>query len=88
MAAWGASSGAAEAGIRMLADAGGAFTRAVGMGFDAPASGFLGRSQRYGMLVEDGVVAALGLEESRGACTMSGGEALLDAIRAHGGRAA
>jgi glutaredoxin/glutathione-dependent peroxiredoxin len=81
MAAWGKSSGATEAGIRMLADAGGAFTDAVGMAFDAPPIGFYRRSRRYGMLVEDGVVVALGVEEGRGVCTMSGGEALLDALR-------
>jgi glutaredoxin/glutathione-dependent peroxiredoxin len=87
MAAWGQSSGAAEKGIRMLSDAAGAFTRAVGMDFDAPPAGFFGRSRRYGMLVEDGAVAALGIEESRSECTMSGGEALLDAIRAAKGKA-
>lgn len=82
MAAWGRSSGATDKGIRMLSDAGGAFTKAVGMAFDAPPVGFFGRSRRYGMLVEDGVVAALGIEESRSECSMSGGEALLDAVRA------
>jgi glutaredoxin/glutathione-dependent peroxiredoxin len=82
MAAWGESSGATAAGIRMLADADGAFTRAVGMAFDAPPVGFFGRSARYGMLVEDGTVSALGIEEARAECSMSGGEALLDAVRA------
>lgn len=82
MSAWGQSSGATEKGIRMLSDASGAFTGAVGMAFDAPPVGFFGRSRRYGMLVEDGVVAAIGVEESRSECSMSGGEALLDAIRA------
>ncbi len=82
MAAWGESSGAANAGIRMLADADGAFTRAVGMDFDRPEAGFFGRSQRYGMLVEDGVIAALGVEDSPAECTLSGGDELLDAIRA------
>jgi glutaredoxin/glutathione-dependent peroxiredoxin len=82
LAAWGEQGGAVAAGIRMLADAGGEFTRAVGMGFDAPSRGYHGRSVRYGMLVEDGVVAALGIEESRTECVLSGGEALLEAMRA------
>jgi glutaredoxin/glutathione-dependent peroxiredoxin len=81
MAAWGESSGATAADVRMVADASGAFTRAVGMAFDAPVVGFFGRSVRYGMLVEDGVVVALAIEEGRGVCTMSGGEALLDLVR-------
>jgi glutaredoxin/glutathione-dependent peroxiredoxin len=72
----------------MLADAAGAFTKAVGMDFDAPPAGFHGRSRRYGMLVEDGVVQVLNIEESRSECTLSGGENLLDAVRKAAGRAA
>ena len=77
MRAWGEATGATAAGIAMLADAGGAFTRAVGMGFDAPSRGFHGRSKRYAMIVEDGVVRTLHVEESPGVCEASGGEALL-----------
>jgi cytochrome c peroxidase len=88
MAAWRDSSGAGDAGVRMLADAAGEFTKAVGMDFDAPPVGFFGRSQRYGMLVEDGVVTVLNIEESRSECTLSGGENLLDAVRKAAGRAA
>jgi glutaredoxin/glutathione-dependent peroxiredoxin len=75
--AWGEASGASEAGITMLSDAEGAFTRAVGMEFDAPASGLIGRSRRYAMVVEDGVVRTLHVEEGRGTCEISGGEAVL-----------
>lgn len=75
--AWGEQTGAAAAGIEMLADAGGAFTRAVGMDFDLPSRGFHGRSRRYAMIVEDGVVRTLHVEESPGVCERSGGEALL-----------
>jgi glutaredoxin/glutathione-dependent peroxiredoxin len=88
MAAWGESSGGTAAGIRMIADASGAFTRAIGMNFDAPPLGFHGRSRRYGMLVEDGVVVAFGLEEARGVCALSGGEALLEAFHARRKRTA
>lgn len=77
MRAWGESTGATEAGITMLADADGGFTRAVGMSFDAPSRGFHGRSQRYAMIVEDGVVRTLHVEEGAGTCEISGGEALL-----------
>ena len=77
MRAWGESTGAAAAGIAMLADAGGDFTRAMGMSFDAASRGFHGRSKRYAMIVEDGVVRTLHVEESPGTCEASGGEALL-----------
>ena len=75
--AWGEATGATEAGITMLADPGADFTRAVGMTFDAPPVGLLARSQRYAMLVEDGTVTALNVEEGPGTCEVSAGEALL-----------
>jgi len=80
MKAWGEATGAAAAGITMLADADGAFTKAMGLDFTAPPVGLLGRSKRYALLAEDGVVKVLHLEESPGTCEISGGEALLAAI--------
>ena len=80
MKTWGEVTGAADAGIAMLGDAESTFTKAMGMDFDAPPAGLLGRSKRYAMLVEDGVVKVLQAEESPGVCEVSGGEALLDAI--------
>ncbi|MEI4471667.1 peroxiredoxin [Frigidibacter sp. MR17.24] len=80
MKAWSEATGAAAAGIEMLADAEGAFTTAIGMDFTAPPAGLIGRSKRYAMLVEDGVVKVLHAEESPGVCEMSGGEAMLEAV--------
>jgi len=80
MQAWGESTGAAAAGITMLGDAEGAFTKAIGMDFSAPPAGLIGRSKRYAMVVENGVVTALGEESSPGECDISGGESLLEMI--------
>ena len=80
--AWAEATGATRAGISVLSDAEGAFTRAIGMAFDAPATGMIGRSRRYAMMVEDGTVRVLHVETARGTCEVSGGEALLDAIQA------
>ncbi len=77
---WGEQSGAAKAGITLLADADSAFTRAVGMQFSNPAVGFHDRSRRYAMLVEDGVVGVLNVEEKTGQCGISAGETLLEAV--------
>ncbi len=77
MKAWGEATGASDAGITMLGDAESAFTKAIGMDFDAPPAGLMGRSKRYAMLVEDGKVTLLQEEESPGVCEVSGGEALL-----------
>ena len=80
MGAWGEATGATAAGITMLGDASSEFTKAIGMDFDAPPAGLVARSQRYAMLVEDGVVKILNAEDNPGACETSAGEALLDAM--------
>ena len=74
---WGEETGAFEAGIVMLADADGSFTRAIGTDFDAPAVGLYGRSARYAMLADDGEVRAFNVEEERGVCELTTGESLL-----------
>lgn len=80
MGAWGQATGATDAGITMLGDASSAFTKSIGMDFDAPPAGLVARSKRYAMLVDDGVVKVLNTEENPGACDVSGGESLLDAM--------
>ena len=60
MGAWGKSSDAE--GITMLADGNGAFAEAVGLTMDGSKFGMGMRSQRYSMLVEDGVVKQLNVE--------------------------
>lgn len=79
-AAWAKDTGATDAGIEVLADADGSFTKALGLDFDAPPAGLLGRSKRYAMLVQDGTVTELQVEESPGACSISSGTSLLDLI--------
>ena len=79
MRAWGKASGAYDAGIVMLSDPSGAFTAAAGLSFDVPQVGLIGRSKRYAMVVEDGVVTFWAPEPDRG-CAISGGEALLEAV--------
>ncbi|HBU56699.1 MAG TPA: peroxiredoxin [Gemmatimonadetes bacterium] len=80
MKAFAESTGAEAAGIAMLADSAGELTTKLGLGFDAPAVGFYGRAIRHSMMVEDGVVQVLLFEEAHGACDLTAGEALVDAI--------
>ncbi|MEM7598214.1 MAG: peroxiredoxin [Pseudomonadota bacterium] len=77
MQTWGQTTGATEAGITMLADAEAGFTKAVGMNFSAPPVGFVDRSKRYAMLVDDGTVSVLQIDENPGTCELSAGEGLL-----------
>lgn len=80
MKAWGEHTGATEAGIRMLSDPEGKFAQALGLDFSAPPVGLISRSQRYAMLVEDGVVKVLNVEGSPGEVSSSAAEALLEAM--------
>ncbi len=80
MKAWGDDTGAAAAGITLLGDAESEFTTAIGMNFSAGPVGFVNRSKRYAMLVDNGVVSILNAEASPGECEISAGETLLDAM--------
>jgi cytochrome c peroxidase len=80
MKAWGEATGATEAGLTLLADPESAFTTAIGMNFDVPPAGLMARSKRYAMVVDDGKVTVLNIEENPGVCEVSGGEQLLAAI--------
>ncbi len=80
MKAWGEHSGATAAGLHMLADPQGEFTKAIGMDFTAPPVGLIGRSKRYSMVVNDRKVESLNLEESPGQATVSTGDAMLEAL--------
>lgn len=77
--AWAKSTGATEAGVEVLADADGAWTKALGMNIEG-AGWVNGRSKRYAMLVENGTVTELQVEESPGACTLTSGDSLLDLV--------
>ena len=60
MDAWSKSAGAA--GITMLSDGNGEFAEALGLTMDGSKFGMGKRSQRYAMLIEDGVVTVLDIE--------------------------
>ena len=79
MSHWGQATGAAAAGITLVADGTGEFSRAIDMLFDVPGVGMMGRSKRYAMMVEDGVVKVWHPETTRG-CEVSGGPAMLAAL--------
>jgi len=77
--AWSEASGAAEAGIAMLGDPDAVLTRALGMEFTAPPIGLYNRSNRYALLLEDGVIKVANVDEPA-TCKISVGEELLAAM--------
>jgi peroxiredoxin len=78
MGAWGKDQGVGDT-VLMLADGSADFTKAMGLELDLDSRGFGLRSQRYAMIVDDGVVTALNVEDG-GAFQVSSAEAILDAL--------
>jgi len=79
MEAWKKSTGA-DGKVDFLADGNAEFAKAVDMTLDASGNGLGIRSKRYSMLVDDGVVKKVNIEEAPGKCDVSGGQALLGQI--------
>jgi glutaredoxin/glutathione-dependent peroxiredoxin len=78
MKAWGDSQGVGD-DILMLADGNGAFTRAIGLELDGSRFGLGQRSQRYSMIVRDGVVTELNVEAG-GEYRVSSAEYMLEQL--------
>jgi peroxiredoxin len=74
--AWSRTSGAMEK-IQFLSDGNAEFARAIGLDLDASGNGLGTRSKRYAMLVEDGVVKSLNIEDVPGKAEKSTAEVLL-----------
>ena len=75
MGAWGRDQKATNI-VRMMADGSAVFTKALGLDADFSKHNMGTRSNRYSMLVEDGVVTQLNLEGG-GGFKVSGAETLL-----------
>jgi glutaredoxin/glutathione-dependent peroxiredoxin len=75
MDAWAKSSGAE--GIEFLSDGNGDFAKAIKLTMDGSGFGLGLRSQRYSMVVEDGVVKAINVEDTPSKAQVSGAENIL-----------
>jgi len=78
MDAWAKASGAD--GLEFLADGNGDFAKAVGLAMDGTSFGLGVRSKRYAMVVDDGVLQALNLEDAPSKADVSGAENLLKGL--------
>jgi glutaredoxin/glutathione-dependent peroxiredoxin len=79
MDAWKSASGA-EGKVEFLADGNGEFAKAIDMTFDGAGNGLGTRSKRYCMVVEDGVVKKLNIEEAPGKVELTGADTLLKSM--------
>ncbi len=76
MDAWRDASGAAGK-VEFLADGNGEFAKALDMTFDGSGNGLGTRSRRYSMLIEDGVVKRLDIEEAPGKVEVTSADNML-----------
>jgi peroxiredoxin len=79
MAAW-AKQTDPDHKITFVADGGAAFAKELGLTLDMTARGLGLRSSRYSMLIDDGVVKSLNIEDTPGKAEVSGAEALLKTV--------
>lgn len=79
MNAWAEQTGAGDV-LTFLADGSADFTRAIGMELDASGVGLGLRSRRYALLVDDGVVTVMNVEEVAGSAEVSSAEKILAAL--------
>jgi len=79
MNAWGKAQNVGDK-VLMLADGSGDFARAVGMDIDLSRAGLGTRSKRYSMLVENGVVKSLAVEQVPSQVEVSSAESMLKAL--------
>jgi peroxiredoxin len=79
MDAWTKTSGC-DGKVEYLADGNGDFANAIGLAFDASGNGLGTRSKRYSMVVEDGVVKSLNVEDAPGKADVSGADNLLKSL--------
>lgn len=78
MAAWGKDN-KARGKVRMMGDGGAKYTKALGLDQDLTERGYGVRSQRYSMLVDNGVVKSLNLEKP-GQFEVSSAEKMLEQL--------
>lgn len=79
MTAWSRFTGG-EGRIEFLADGNGDFIKALGLDIDLSAGGLGLRSKRFSMIVDDGTVTALNIEDSPGQAVESGAAKLLEQL--------
>jgi peroxiredoxin len=66
--------------VMMLADGNGEFSEATGTGLDCSAHGMGRRCTRYAMVIDDGVVTHIAVEDDPGGMTVTSAESILETL--------
>ena len=79
LSAWGREC-KAQGKVRMMGDGSAQLTKAMGVELDLTARGMGVRCQRFSMVVDDGVVKTLNVEDAPGKADVSGADNLLKGL--------
>jgi len=79
MGAWGKDQNVGDK-VTILADGSADYSKALGLELDLTARGMGVRSTRFSLLIDDGVVKAINIEENPGEATNSGAEHMLSQV--------
>ncbi len=77
---WSQQTGADEAGLKVVCDPFGTLVKKLGMSFNAPDVGFLDRSIRFCLILNNGTVENIFKETQRGSCAITSGDHILSKI--------
>jgi peroxiredoxin len=81
LGAWAQASGA-DGRLRFVSDGNGEFVRQAGLEMDGTARGMGIRAKRFAMILEDGVVTSLAVEDAPGQATVSSAAHILEELGA------
>jgi glutaredoxin/glutathione-dependent peroxiredoxin len=80
MSAWSKAAGA-DGKVEFLADGNGEFAKAIGLNYDGSERGMGGvRSRRYAMLIDDGVVKVLNVEDNAAKAEVTSADTLMKSV--------
>ncbi|MCB1972482.1 MAG: peroxiredoxin [Geminicoccaceae bacterium] len=77
--AWGKTQNV-QGKVRLLSDGNATFTKAIGLSFDGSMAALGTRSRRYAMIVEDGTVEFLAVEDAPPMMEVTGADKILEAL--------
>ena len=77
---WSKQTGATQAGLQIVSDPCGNLVKKIGMSFNAPQIGFLDRSIRFCLILNEGIVERVFKETKGGTCDITSGENILAQI--------
>ena len=78
--AWSQQTGAGEAGLKVVCDPFGTLIKKLGLSFNDPDVGFLDRSIRFCLILNNGTVENIFKETQRGTCAITSGDHILAKI--------